>query len=125
MPVDPGANPDLGTTPVIAQKLIPAKDYDPFAVIRNNRLSVETATWEATLFVNDTSAHGVPNSAGTPWPNLTVFRGILALENTVVAALTTTTLTSFASGMKIPAGATIWGSFTSITLTSGSVLMIG
>lgn len=95
----------------VAQALLPSTSYDPFAVIRNNRLQTEESVPDYTLYVVDTVAH-----AGN-------WREILALENTVVAALTSTTLSGFAAAMKIPAGARVKGVFSSITLTSGSVLL--
>lgn len=51
------------------------------------------------------------------------WREILALEATVVNALTSTTLNEFKDGMLIPAGARIKGAFSTISLTSGSVLL--
>lgn len=62
-----------------------------------------------SVYIDDTAAH-----AGQ-------FCAIQALEAAVVAALSGN-MTDFAGGLPIPAGTTIEGSFTSITLTSGKVL---
>lgn len=98
-------------TNVLAQRALESHQYDPFAIIRDGALQVEDRVPTANLYVADTAAHN-----GT-WIE------IVALENTVVAALTSSTMTGFAAGMKIPAGAKIKGAFTSITLTSGSILL--
>lgn len=109
MVADPGGNAVV--TNVFAQRSLESHQYDPFAIIRDGRLQTEDRVPNSTLYVADAAAH-----AGT-WTE------IVALENTVVAALTSSTLSGFAAGMKIPSGAKIKGAFTNITLTSGSILL--
>lgn len=62
------------------------------------------------LFVTDTSAH-----AGD-------FESITALTATVIAAMTSSTITGTLAGMTLPAGTTIFGRISTFTLTSGTVL---
>lgn len=62
------------------------------------------------LLIADTSAH-----AGD-------FDAIQALEATVVASMTSSTLSGTLTSVPIPAGATIFARISSITLTSGKVI---
>jgi hypothetical protein len=109
MDEDPGGNANVAT--VVARKQLESKEYDHFSLIRNNRLQVEDRTPDASLYVADANAH-----AGN-WVKIT------ALEDAVIAALTSSTLSGFAAGMPIPKGTSIKGAFTSITLTSGKILL--
>ena len=95
---------------VSARQLLPAAEYEPFALVRNNRLQVESSTPDATNYFADTAAH-----AGL-WVDL------LALEDCVFNSLDSTTLVGFAAGMPLPKGARIKGVFTNIRLTSGKLL---
>lgn len=62
-----------------------------------------------SVYIDDTAAHAGP------------FDAIQALEATVVNALIGN-MDDFAAGMPLPAGAVIFGLFSSITLTSGKVI---
>lgn len=111
-------HPDSATTALsssgslTAQALVAPAFYDPFAAVRNNRLQVEDA-------VPDYSLHVASGDAAAKTGN---WREILALENSSLTALTSSTLSNGA-GMKIPAGTRIKGVFTSVTLGTGSVLL--
>jgi hypothetical protein len=97
-----------------ARKRLSSDQFDPFALVYKNRLQVDDGIPDSSAYINDTAAHNAP--AGVSWTEL------LALSNCVVNALTSSTISGFASGMAIPAGTRIRGAFTSITLTSGSLL---
>ena len=50
------------------------------------------------------------------------FDSITALEATVIASLTSSNITGTLTAVPLPAGATLFGEFTAVTLTSGKVV---
>jgi len=67
-----------------------------------------------SIYITNTSANSTTGS--DKW-------GVIqALSDTVIASLTSSTMTGTLTAIPLPAGAAIYGYFTSITLTSGKVV---
>lgn len=99
---------------VTLKQILPATEYEPFVIVRNNRMLVDAAVPDASLYVADGAAHD--NDAGGPWVEL------LALDDCVFAELASSTLSGFAAGMPLPKGTRLKGVFTHLKLTSGKLL---